>query len=600
MTAVPIRDTPFATWIDPDAWMESMKGSKWKSLLQEESAIIEKTISKPAIQKRLGAFEAAYRSVQEKSSSIQIVCGPINIHWISTFFKVWNFQGSDTKHTCRDIICSDSMVWCTEDIGDGAELLELQAWSITDQTKPKWKKGPVGPEIALLGSKLYYLGVENKLISHTLWSCDAATGKQERCVYTEKIKTINLSLERHGDGRVKLIRDNSQDIDVIEILPSRSFLRRSTKYPIPITWVLPLIRDYGIEFAWQSQGILVLKQHGSYSVWKCKPHKAPKKLLQIKAGQILFDPYAVSAGTVPTKVFVSQPDTGIVEYMYNGNTLQLVRPILPSGLTSQRFHTKSNDDTIVHGILTYKTNTIPTNLLMIGYGAYGMQTSIGFVKSRWAPLVEAGWAIGYTFLRGGGDHTETWAKIGRLEGRTHTVDDFIALVKFAQAYLQIASSRTVLYGRSAGGLLMGESLRRYPNGSLMKAVYAEVPYVDELRTTSNPDLPLTTIETNEFGNSMLRLKDFIDIGLLSPADSATVLQAPNVLVLARSAIHDSQVFTYESVKWIRRLRANQTEKGAPKLCIIEKDQGHFTPPDATIKQWSLDCAILDAWIEKEL
>jgi len=134
----------------------------------------------------------------------------------------------------------------------------------------------------------------------------------------------------------------------------------------------------------------------------------------------------------------------------------------------------------------------------------------------------------------------------------------------------------------------------------MKAVYAEVPYVDELRTTSNDELPLTTLETNEFGNSMIRLEDFIQVGLLSPADSATVLQTPTILVLARSAIHDSQVFTYESVKWIRRLRANQGAKDAPKLCIIEKDQGHFTPPDATVKQWSLDCAILDAWIEKEL
>jgi len=237
---------------------------------------------------------------------------------------------------------------------------------------------------------------------------------------------------------------------------------------------------------------------------------------------------------------------------------------------------------------------------MIGYGAYGMPTSAGYVKSRWAPLVESGWAIGYTFLRGGGDHTESWAKAGRLEGRTHTVDDFVALVQAAQTYLQIVPSKTVLYGRSAGGLLMGESLRRYPSGSLMKAVYAEVPYVDELRTTSNDELPLTTLETNEFGNSMIRLEDFIQVGLLSPADSAAVLQTPTVLVLARSAIHDSQVFTYESVKWIRRLRANQGAKDAPKLCIIEKDQGHFTPPDATVKQWSLDCAILDAWIEKEL
>jgi protease II len=143
---------------------------------------------------------------------------------------------------------------------------------------------------------------------------------------------------------------------------------------------------------------------------------------------------------------------------------------------------------------------------------------------------------------------------------------------------------------------MGGTLTNHPNGSLMSAVYAEVPYVDELRTTTNTSLPLTDLEHNEFGNPAGRLEDFLSVGLLSPADSATVISCPSVFVLTRTAEHDSQVFAYESVKWIRRLR----KSGGTKLCIVESGQGHFTPPDKTIRQWAIDCALLDSWISHEL
>jgi oligopeptidase B len=243
----------------------------------------------------------------------------------------------------------------------------------------------------------------------------------------------------------------------------------------------------------------------------------------------------------------------------------------------------------------------PTKLLVIGYGAYGMPTSVGNVVSRWAPLLQSGWAIAHAFVRGGGDHTEEWAKEGRREGRKKTVADFCAIIRKAQEITNISSYRTAIYGRSAGGLLMGATLSLVPNGKLMGAVYTEVPYVDELRTTTNRELPLTELEYNEFGAPSMRLEDFISVGQLSPADSATVIASPKVLILTRTAEHDSQVFAYESVKWIRRLRESAGGEGvgrAPKLCIVERGQGHFTPPDATIKQWALDAAILDAWFKK--
>ena len=597
MTGIEIRDTQFATWKDPDAWMETMSGPRWKAVLNEENSHVKEIVSKPSVKSRIGIFEAHYRSAKEKIYSIPFEVGPIFVQWNSQFFKTWNYKNSTEEHLARDITVKDSVIWCTEDVGDGAESFELQCWK---SGKKVWKKFPVGPEIGVHGKTLYYLGVKNKLIYHELWFCDADTGKNERCIYREKMDTVNLSIEKHSNGRLKLIRDNSQDIEVHEIVSPHMLIKRNEKFSIPNTWVLPIIQSYGIDYVWQHEGIIVMKQHGKLTVWKCKSNVSPVKLLEISAGQILFDPFATWSGTVPTLVSVTRPDTGTNYYMYDGKKMNLITPITPTGLQTLRIRTRSSDGTEVYGILTLSTSTIPDKLLMIGYGAYGMPTSVGSVLSRWAPLVKSGWAIGHTFLRGGGDFTDEWAKAGRLGGRRHTINDFIYLVKKAQSHLQIPPSKTVIYGRSAGGLLVGGTLAKYPTGTLMSGIYAEVPYVDELRTTTNPDLPLTSLEENEFGAPSQRLEDFIQVGMLSPADSSTMLKTPNIFVLTRTAEHDSQVFAYESVKWIRRLRENAGSNSAPKLCIIEHDQGHFTPPDATIKQWALDCSILDAWIHGEL
>lgn len=89
---------------------------------------------------------------------------------------------------------------------------------------------------------------------------------------------------------------------------------------------------------------------------------------------------------------------------------------------------------------------------------------------------------------------------------------------------------------------MGGTLTRNPTGKLMSAVYTEVPYVDELRTTTNNELPLTELEFNEFGAPAHRLSDFLSVGLLSPADAASTTGSPEVFVLTRTAENDSQVF----------------------------------------------------------
>lgn len=606
MTGTPVRHTKFASWLDPDAWMETMSGPKWSQVLREENEIVQQVIKKPEVQRRLPLYQAIFQSASDQAGSAEpFDAGPIQVQWTSNFFKHWSWKGSNEKHEARDIVVTDEYIWTTRDVGDGAELFQLECWSVKTKAKqPVWSFKPVGPEIAVLGDKLLYLGVRNKLIYHEVWSCSAATGGMKRKLFTETNPAVNLSLEKQPNGRLLVIQDNSQDLTIqqISIKPNGllQFKKQLSRFPVPADWILPVIGEYGIDALWPEQGLLITKQRGKKTLWKCSTNRSLEKLLQIPAGEIQWNPFTAWNNTVPIQIQVNQPSKQISEYIFTGKQLQLTKPVFPTQTETKRFYAISRDGTPVAGIATYSRMTTPTKLLVIGYGAYGLPTSVGSVDTRWAALLHSGWAVAYAFVRGGGDDTEEWAKEGRRAGREKTVEDFRAFIRTIQVELKITSKYTAIYGRSAGGLLMGATLALAPDGNLMRAVYTEVPYVDELRTTTNPSLPLTELEYNEFGAPTMRLEDFISVARLSPADSATMIKTPNVMVLTRTAEHDSQVFAYESVKWIRRLRQGAGQPNdAPKLCIVEKGQGHFTPPDVTIQQWALDAAILDAWISTQ-
>ena len=603
MTANVIRDTAFVSWEDPDAWMENMTGKRWEQVLQEEQRRVNRIVEQPAVSRRIGLFKALYASQANKGSTQLFECESeqknVYIDWINFSFKIWKYGATGKERTARDIFCTKDSVYVTTDIGDGAEKFQLECWKF-GMDRPIWKIPNVGPDIGISGNKIFYLGVKNKLIYNKVFSCNLETGNDKKLEYSEIFTDTNLALERQPEGRLLLIRDNSQDVMCFPIQRGEIVLKSVPRHKISKSCILP-IGDYGVDFSWESKGLLVTKQHGKKILWHCSSRGSARKLLEIPAGNILMDPFATWKGSLPCHVRVSEPHKHTVMYTLNTKyELQQMTPVIPTGFKIKRFSTTSFDGTVVYGAIVYKASSEIRHCLVTGYGAYGIETNAGGIASRWFPLLENNWCIVITFIRGGGDHTEEWGKEGRRYGRIKSVEDFKSLIQQIQRANKITPEHTVIYGRSAGGLLMGITLAENPKGNLMRGVFTEVPYVDLLRTTTNPSLPLTELEYNEFGNPNERLEDFITNGLLSPADSASIVGAPNILVLARTAENDSQVFTYESLKWIRRLRSHDTVKSAPKLCIVERGQGHFTPPDETIQQWAIDCAILDAWVDQEI
>lgn len=606
MTAEPVRHTQFASWIDEDAWMEDMKGPRWTRLLDEEEALADSVTKKPAVQSRFRRFQCSYRSAASKQMAtkpFELAKGAIQIQWHSDFYKtVWFKQDPDTTRLVRDITADStgSHMYVTIDTTEGAEQFALSCFS-PKKKSPVWSIPSVGPDVARIDQRLFYLSVEKKLVYHQLWTC-SLNGTEKKKLFEVSNLEVNLSLEKHSDGRVYLVADHSQVKQFYRLSEDGTLTLDTHVFTPPNDWILPIAHEYSVLFLWPSQGLMVTQRHGEKKLWKCSSTKQPKCLLTLPAGVIHIDPFVAHEAPPSGEcvIDVVHPAQGHCQYTYSREKgLQQTSPMLPTGITGQRISATSFDTTDVHGYIAHMADSTPRNLLMIGYGAYGIPTGVGSFQQRWAPLLESGWAIAVGFLRGGGDHTDAWGRAGQREGREKTFQDFYTLIRKCQRMFGIPAARTIIYGRSAGGLLVGGTLGKFPGGSLMGGVYTEVPYVDVLRTTTNQDLPLTILEYDEFGNPAMRLSDFLSVGLMSPADSAALIETPNVFVLARTAANDSQVFAYEPLKWIRRLRRN-APKGAPKLCLVDRHGGHFTTPDAQLDQWSLDCALIDAWTAGDL
>ncbi|NDH41522.1 MAG: oligopeptidase B, partial [Gammaproteobacteria bacterium] len=174
--------------------------------------------------------------------------------------------------------------------------------------------------------------------------------------------------------------------------------------------------------------------------------------------------------------------------------------------------------------------------------------------------------------RGGGEFGRNWYESGRLHNKQNTFGDVIACVEYLRdSYVDPA--RIGLRGGSAGGALVGACITQRPE--LFALGIAEVPFVDVVTTMSDPTLPLTATEWEEWGDP--RRVDAAEwIGAWSPYDNTHPAAYPAMFVTA--GLHDPRVGYHEPAKWVARLR-DMTTSAAPILLRTELDGGHAGPTD---------------------
>ena len=91
---------------------------------------------------------------------------------------------------------------------------------------------------------------------------------------------------------------------------------------------------------------------------------------------------------------------------------------------------------------------------------------------------------------------------------------------------------------------------------MFNGIVAQVPFVDVVTTMSDPTIPLTTNEYDEWGNPENK-EHYFYMKSYSPYDNVEKKSYPHMLIT--TGLHDSQVQYFEPAKWVARLRAYKTD-----------------------------------------
>ncbi|MET4899447.1 S9 family peptidase [Paenarthrobacter sp. CC6] len=206
--------------------------------------------------------------------------------------------------------------------------------------------------------------------------------------------------------------------------------------------------------------------------------------------------------------------------------------------------------------------------LVYGYGSYEVSMDPGFGVARLS-LLDRGIVMVIAHIRGGGELGRHWYEDGKKLNKKNTFTDFIAATDWLASSGLVDPSRIAAMGGSAGGLLMGAVANMAPEK--YAAVVAQVPFVDALTTILDPELPLSALEWEEWGNPITDPQAYAYMKSYTPYENVGATAYPKIAAV--TSFNDTRVLYVEPAKWVQALRATSTGT-EPIVMKIEMDGGH--------------------------
>jgi oligopeptidase B len=207
-------------------------------------------------------------------------------------------------------------------------------------------------------------------------------------------------------------------------------------------------------------------------------------------------------------------------------------------------------------------------LLVYGYGSYEASMDPGFGVARLS-LLDRGVVFAVAHVRGGGERGRQWYLDGKKLSKKNTFTDFVDATRWLMEAGWGDPDRVAAMGGSAGGLLMGAVANLAPE--LYRAILAQVPFVDALTSILDPDLPLSALEWEEWGNPIEDAEVFEYMRSYSPYENVSAQDYP--LIAARTSLNDTRVLYVEPAKWVQALR-QRSSSGNAIVMTVEMDGGH--------------------------
>lgn len=206
--------------------------------------------------------------------------------------------------------------------------------------------------------------------------------------------------------------------------------------------------------------------------------------------------------------------------------------------------------------------------LVYGYGSYEMSMDPGFGIARLS-LLDRKVVFVIAHVRGGGELGRHWYEDGKKLKKKNTFTDFVAATDWLASSGWVDPARIGAMGGSAGGLLMGAVANLAPEK--YAAILAQVPFVDALTTILDPELPLSALEWEEWGNPITDPEVYAYMKSYTPYENVRAVAYPKIAAV--TSFNDTRVLYVEPAKWVQQLRATTTGT-EPVLMKIEMDGGH--------------------------
>lgn len=276
----------------------------------------------------------------------------------------------------------------------------------------------------------------------------------------------------------------------------------------------------------------------------------------------------------------SSPTTPTQTYDFNLHTKErtlVKQQIIPSGhnpknYITRRFNVTSHDNEEVPVTLLYRHDT-PLDgtapALLCGYGANGDSLNARFGSARMS-LVDRGFVYAIAHVRGGKEKGCAWYEDAKLDRKTNSFHDFIAVGEALIEQGICAPDKIVSLGASSGGLLVAASMNMKPE--LFAGVIAEVPFVEVLNRLLDDTLPGAPVKWSQWGNPIESKAAFDSIRKYSPYENTEAVAYPSLYVTA--GVSDLHVTYWEPAKWVAKIRSLKTDSNLV-LFKTNMNSGHF-------------------------
>jgi oligopeptidase B len=244
-------------------------------------------------------------------------------------------------------------------------------------------------------------------------------------------------------------------------------------------------------------------------------------------------------------------------HMDNGEWEMKKQDEIPSGYDrklyiTEHFHATAADGKQVPISVIYKKGLKrdgASPALLYGYGAYGAPSDASFNTNLFS-LIDRGYIFAVGHVRGGSELGRAWYDEGRLLNKKNSFTDFIACAEHLIREGFTSAEKLAIIGSSAGGLLVGTCMVMRPD--LFGAVICKVPYLDGVTSMSDPTLPLTTLEYDQWGNPNEDREAFEYMLSYSPYDNIRAAEYPDLLLT--TGFNDPRVAYWEPAKFAARIR----------------------------------------------